>query len=95
MYLHVQNQLTLLHDLLEEQSIYKSGTESEYRQIRKLIQTMMANKETDEALLAVLPKIYYYVIKGEVAHAPDDHIQENEANIQTWLHTIQETKQQV
>lgn len=94
MYLHRQNQLALLHDLLEEQSIYKSGTEDEYRQLKKLIQTIMTHKETDEALLTVLPKIYYYVIKGETAHYPDAHIMENKANIEAWLETIRETKQQ-
>ncbi|MBO1003286.1 YtzH-like family protein [Pseudogracilibacillus auburnensis] len=92
MYLTVHNQLTLLHDLLDEQVTFKTVSMNEYRQIKKLVQTMIANKEMDGELLTVLPEIYYYGIKGEIAHSFSDHISENENNIQKWLETINRTK---
>lgn len=93
MYLTVHNQLTLLHDLLDEQMTFKTVSMNEYKQIKKLVQTMIANKEIDHELLAVLPQIYYYGIKGEIAQSFSDHISENENNIKKWLETINRTKQ--
>jgi hypothetical protein len=92
MYLTVHNQLTLLHDLLDEQVTYKTVSMNEYRQIKKLVQAMIANKGMDHALVSVLPEIYYYGIKGEIAHSFDEHITENENNIEKWLETINKTK---
>lgn len=95
MYLTVHNQLTLLYDLLDEQMTFKTVSTEEYRQIKKLVQTMICNKEIDSELLTVLPEIYYYGIKGEIAHSFTDHIDENEMNIQKWLDTINRTKMNI
>jgi len=92
MYLTVHNQLTLLHDLLDEQATYQSVTFNEYRQIKRLVQAMIANKTMDQDLLTVLPEIYYYGIKGERSYSPIDHIIENEANIRKWVKTIHRAK---
>lgn len=92
MYLTVHNQLTLLHDLLDEQVTYKTVSTNEYRQIKKLVQAMIANKEIDNELQTILPEIYYFGIKGEDAYSLQEHITENENNIQKWLHTIKQTK---
>ena len=43
MYLTVHNQLTLLHDLLDEQVKYKTVSMEEYKQIKKLVQTIISN----------------------------------------------------
>ena len=91
-YLNVHNQLTLLHDLLDEQITFKTVSMHEYKQIKRLVQTIISNKEMDQELLTVLPQIYYYGIKGEVAHSYSDHIEENKNNIQKWLETINRTK---
>jgi len=92
MYLTVHNQLTLLHDLLDEQATYRSVSFNEYRQIKRLVQSMIANKIMDQDLLTVLPEIYYYGIKGENAFSQEDHIIENEANIRKWVQTIHRAK---
>lgn len=92
MYLTVHNQLTLLHDLLDEQVTFKTVSMNEYQQIKKLVQTMISNKEIDSELLTVLPEIYYYGIKGEIAHSFSDHITDNENKIQKWLETINRSK---
>ena len=92
MYLTVHNQLTLLHDLLDEQVTFKTVSMNEYKQIKKLVQTIISNKDMDSDLLTVLPEIYKYGIKGEIAHSLADHIEENKTNIQKWLETINRTK---
>lgn len=88
----MQNQLTLLHDLLDEQVTFKSVSMNEYRQIKKLVQTIISNEEMDSHLLTVLPEIYYYGLKGEAAQSYSDHIEENISNIQKWLDAINRTK---
>jgi len=92
MYLTVQNQLTLLHDLLDEQVIYKTVSLNEYQQIKKLVQTMIANPNMDSDLLNILPEIYYYGMKGENAYSLQDHIIDHESRIEQWLETILQTK---
>lgn len=61
----MQNQLTLLHDLLDEQVTFKSVSMNEYRQIKKLVQTIISNEEMDSHLLTVLPEIFITVFKGK------------------------------
>lgn len=93
MYLTVHNQLTLLHDLLDEQIVYQTVSTNEYRQIKRLIQSMIVNDQIDNNLSAILPEIYYFSIRGETAHSYKDHINENLTNIRSWISTINETKQ--
>lgn len=95
MCLTVHNQLTLLHDLLDEQMTYKTITANEYGRIKKLVQSMILSKQLDPDLLNMLPEIYYYGIKGEIAHSFPEHINENIENIQKWLATINKTKQTI
>lgn len=95
MYLTVQNQLTLLHDLLDEQVIYKTVSLNEYHQIKKLVQAMVTNQRMDSDLLNILPEIYYYGMKGENAYSLQDHINDHEPKIQQWLQTIQDTKMNI
>lgn len=92
MTLSVNDQLRLLHDLLDEQMIDSSGTIAEYQQIKRLIQEMMAkNKITDEQLLQLLPEIYNYGRQGEIAQSSPEHITSNIENIENWKNAIQQT----
>ena len=69
MYLTVHNQLTLLHDLLDEQIVYQTVSTNEYRQIKRLIQSMIVNDQIDNNLSAILPEIYYFSIRVKL-HIP-------------------------
>lgn len=91
MTLTVQNQLTLLYDILSEQSADNSGSINEYQQIKRLVQALIAqNKITDEQLLQLLPEIYHYGLQGETAQSLTEHIKSNEQNIQTWKQAIEQ-----
>ncbi|MBP1968934.1 hypothetical protein J2Z83_001028 [Virgibacillus natechei] len=90
MALNVNSQLTLLHDILDEQTADSNGQVSEYQQIKRLVQKMTANNSiTDEQLLQLLPEIYNYGRQGEIAQNSPEHITTNRQNIENWLHAIQ------
>lgn len=92
MYLSIQNQLTLLHDLLDDQLTYKTVTVDEYEQIKKLVRAMMTNRTVKGELMHVLPEIYHYGIKGENAQSLLSHIVEHEHKIKQWLFMINQVK---
>lgn len=87
--LTVNDQLTLLHDILTEQSEECSADVNEYKQIKRIIQTLMAKDSvTDEQLQTLLPEIYNYGIQGEQAQNLEEHITTNKSNIETWTSYI-------
>lgn len=91
MTLTVADQLSLLHDLLDEQILESSGSVSEYQQIKRLVKTLIAkNNLTDEQMLQLLPEIYHYGLKGEIAQSLSEHIITNKENIETWKNAIQQ-----
>lgn len=92
MTLTVNNQLTLLHDLLDEQNIDCNGSIAEYQQIRRIVKSIIRkNNITDEQLLQLLPEIYNYGRQGEKARNMPEHITANKENINNWISTIQST----
>ncbi|WP_010532339.1 YtzH-like family protein [Lentibacillus jeotgali] len=92
MTLTTNNQLQLLHDILTEQTEDRCGEISEYQQIKRLVQAMMANNSiSNEQLLQLLPEIYNYGRQGEIAHNDEEHILSNQSNIETWVNAIQQT----
>lgn len=91
MTLTVQNQLTLLHDILDEQIADSSGSIAECQQIKRLVQAMIAKKTiNDEQLLQLLPEIYNYGRQGEIAQSLSEHIDSNRENIANWKTVIQQ-----
>lgn len=91
MTLSVNDQLRLLHDLLDEQMLDNSGSIAEYQQIKRLIQKITAdNKITDDQLLQLLPEIYNYGRLGEIAQNSPEHITSNIDNIEDWKNAIQQ-----
>lgn len=92
MTLTIHNQLRLLHDILSEQTEDCCGEISEYQQIKRLVQAMMANNSiSDEQLLQLLPEIYNYGRQGEIAQNDEEHITTNKDNIENWVNAIQQT----
>lgn len=91
MTLSVNDQLTLLYDLLDEQMIEHAGSVAEYQQIKRLIQELTAkDKITNEQLIQLLPEIYNYGRQGEIAQNLSEHITTNKENIKHWTNTIQQ-----
>lgn len=92
MTLNVDNQLTLLLDILDEQQADCCASVSEYLQIKRLVKSMMANNSiTDAQLLNLLPDIYNYGRQGESAKSLPDHITSNKMNLDQWINAIQQT----
>ncbi|MBU5468610.1 YtzH-like family protein [Virgibacillus sp. MSJ-26] len=89
MTLNVNHQLTLLYDLLDEHHAERDGEVAEYQQIKRVVKSMMANNSiTNEQLLQLLPEIYNYGLKGESAQNSNEHIVDNQENIQQWISAI-------
>jgi len=87
--LSLNNQLTLLHDLLDEQAIYQTADVDEYKQIKRVVRSLMASGQiTNEELLQLLPEIYYYGIQGEQSYNLNELISENEHNLDYWKNVI-------
>src|SRR5690625_4679549 len=87
--LSLNNQLTLLHDLLDEQAIYQTADVDEYKQIKRVVRSLMASGQiTNEELLQLLPEIYYYGIQGEHSYNLNELISENEHNLDYWKNVI-------
>ncbi|WP_373893108.1 YtzH-like family protein [Virgibacillus natechei] len=92
MALTTNNQLTLLHDILDEQTADVTGSTSEYQQIKRLVQSLTENNNiTDEQLLQLLPEIYDYGSQGEKLQNSPEHITTNKQNIENWLRAIGQT----
>lgn len=92
MSLSLNNQLTLLHDLLDEHAVYQTGDIHEYKQIKRIVRSLMAsNQVTNDELLQRLPEIYYYGIQGEQSHNLNELIGEYEKNLDDWKNVILET----
>src|SRR5699024_9517751 len=94
MILTMHNQLKLLHDLLDEQLLYKYVTEAEYKRIKALVRSIIAHQHNDYHITILLLGVYYYSIKEKNAHSFIDQITENEANIKKWLQAINQIKKE-
>lgn len=87
--LSLNNQLMLLYDLLDEHTHYRTADVDEYKQIKRVVRSLMANGQlTDEELLQLLPEIYYYGIQGEQSYNLQELIDDNEHNLLHWKHAI-------
>jgi len=92
MTLSVNNQLTLLHDILDEHHLDRSASIAEHQQLKRLVQAIMDNNHiSDEQLLQYLQEIYHYGQQGENASSQTDHISSNKNNIVNWISAIQQT----
>jgi len=90
--LNINNQLTLLHDILDEQTEDCCGSVAEYQQMNRLIKSMMANNSiTSEDLKEMLPAIYDYCKQGENTKNAEEHITANKQSLKQWIGTIRNT----
>ncbi|MBD1223876.1 YtzH-like family protein [Virgibacillus halodenitrificans] len=93
MTLTVQNQITLLYDLLDEHSGEHFGNISEYQQIRRLVKSLLANQEiSNDQLVQLLPEIYNYGLQGESASNAAEHISANKESIENWVNVLEQTR---
>ncbi|WP_339228563.1 YtzH-like family protein [Oceanobacillus sp. FSL K6-2867] len=92
MTLSVNNQLTLLYDILDEQQADCCASVSEYEQIIRLVESMIKNNSiTNEQLLKLLPDIYYYGRQGVSAQNLPDHITAHKKNMDDWINALKQS----
>lgn len=89
MTLTLHNQLKLLHDLLDEQLMYKSSDINEFTQIKRLVQAIMSHETIrNSEIIHYLPEIYTYGIEGENIECDYEHINSYEDSIKEWKMAI-------
>jgi uncharacterized membrane protein len=89
MSLSVENQFSLLRDILSEHCESCCGSKSECEQISRLARSILSNKSTDQQeLLALLPGIHSYSSAGEKAADINAHITSNRKQLEDWVETI-------
>jgi|SRR5690625_1022015 len=92
MTLSVNHQLMLLHDILDEHHLDHSASVAEHQQIKRIVQTILANNSiSDNQLLELLPEIYNYGQKGESSQDQPDHITSHQNNLESWISAIRQT----
>ncbi|WP_077621261.1 YtzH-like family protein [Sediminibacillus massiliensis] len=92
---NVQNQLSVLYDILSEHSEECCGSVAECQQVQRIVKSMIAsNSIQDPELKQLLPEIYDYSRQGELVQNLDDHINTNRENLQNWVNSIQVTNLQ-
>ncbi|MDY0397013.1 YtzH-like family protein [Virgibacillus halophilus] len=92
MTIKINQQLELLHDILEEHHSQAQATAHEYQQIRRLIDSIQTNQQLlHSQLSASLPQIYEYCTQGEAAQSQQSHIDANKENIDSWLKHIEQS----
>lgn len=92
MTIQIEQQLGLLHDILDEHQSDSQATASEYQQIRRLVKSMLSNQQlTDMQIADALPQIYDYCLQGENAKNQQSHIAANKESISRWLDDIKQS----
>ncbi|WAA11757.1 YtzH-like family protein [Fervidibacillus halotolerans] len=85
--LHYTDQLQLLKDLLEDHQFDGYGTVNEYEQIKRLIDSLMANEQLDEQTKNVLQEIYDYGQLGKNTE-PNVLIENYKEQLSEWIDQI-------
>ncbi len=88
MQLNHEHQLMLLKDILSEQQSECCGTISEYEQLERLIQSLLANDAIHDHLKQSLKNIYQYSQKGKNSRDSAQHITEYDQHITNWIEDL-------
>lgn len=88
MHLNHEHQLMLLNDILSEQHSECCGTESEYEQMERLIQSLLNNEAVNENLKPTLQNMYEYCQKGKNCFDYQMHIQSHKQDMSNWIQDL-------
>ncbi|MFC0522272.1 YtzH-like family protein [Pontibacillus salicampi] len=91
--LSAKDQVSLLYDLVSEQSEDCCGTLSECQQIQRIARSLLSRKNiSDENVLKILPAIYEYSLQAESTSDLNEHITSNQDQLTEWAASIQNIK---
>ncbi|WP_243291070.1 YtzH-like family protein [Bacillus sp. FJAT-47783] len=85
MQLNHKHQLMLLKDILSEQHSECCGTDSEYEQMERLIQSLLQNNEVNETLKQSLQNMYQYSQGRNKGPNFSEHITAYKDDIPSWI----------
>lgn len=86
--LNVNDQISVLTDILQNHKIDCCGTISECEQIERIIQSVIQNEHLNFENKQMLLDIYQYGQKGKGVKSLDNHIATNQDNISQWIDNL-------
>jgi len=88
--LNTDHQLTLLLDLLTEQSKDLHGTSAEYEQMTRLLEKLEYDQNlTNPTFKNTIPAIFNYCAQSEKSNNIQQHITVNQDDLNEWIQTIE------
>ncbi|MBP1915290.1 putative Zn-dependent peptidase [Lederbergia galactosidilyticus] len=88
MSLNHQDQVNLLQDILNNHLEDCCGAVSEYEQVERLIQSLLANQSVPQEMEPLLHDIYSYSQTGKNSSDLDQHINAHQDQLSQWVHVI-------
>lgn len=89
--LNYTHQMELLRDLLEDHQLDCCGSVSEYEQIERVVQSLLANDNVNQEIKAILEQIYVYGQKGKNTNNSTSHIEMHQNQLSQWVEEIDQT----
>lgn len=83
-----KDQLNLLKDILQNHREDCCGSVSECEQIERLVKSLLMNENMNENTKQILYDIYYYGQNGKYTQHLDNHIQEHQHQLSSWVNQI-------
>lgn len=86
--LDLQDQVTLLKDILSNHQTDCCGSVSECEQLERLVKSLMVNTQIDQNVKNILEEVYTYSQHGAQTADLDQHILSNQENLSQWVTNI-------
>ncbi|HEX6594665.1 MAG TPA: YtzH-like family protein [Bacillota bacterium] len=90
MSLNVNDQLTLLFDLLDDHYEGCCTSVAEYEQIKRIVQHVTRHSQVPDEIASVLADIYNYGHEGESSLNIQQYTSARKQDINKWKHSIQQ-----
>lgn len=86
--LDLQDQVTLLKDILSNHQTDCCGSVSECEQLERLVKSLMVNTQIDQNVKNILEEVYTYSQHGAQTADLEQHILSNQENLSQWVTNI-------
>jgi hypothetical protein len=86
--LDLQDQVSLLKDILSNHQTDCCGSVSECEQLERLVKSLMVNTQIDQNVKNILEEVYTYSQHGAQTADLEQHILSNQENLSQWVTNI-------
>jgi hypothetical protein len=86
--LNLQDQVTIVKDILSNHQTDCCGSVSECEQLERLVKSLMVNTQIDQNVKNILQEVYTYSQHGAQTADLEQHILSNQENLSQWVSNI-------